>query len=325
MKELQKELPPKYPFLHVLRDGDKPADMRVWVRGEMTNEGEVAPRRFLRILSAGDQKPFTSGSGRLELAERIASPKNPLTARVIVNRIWQLHFGEGIVRTPSNFGLIGERPTDPELLDYLASTFVEQGWSIKKLHRLILLSSTYALSGDNDAKDYAKDPDNRLHWRNDLRKRLDAEALRDSVLSVAGDLDLRLGGPPLSWNEDNHRRTIYGVVGRTKPDAMLALFDFPNPNQMSEQRLVTVGPLQRLWFMNSPFILKQSKVFAERIQRDGGPSDAARIEFAYRVLYGRPPTESETRAALDFLKQSGGAWPQYAQVMLSSSEFQSVN
>ncbi len=325
MANLQRELPPKYPFLHVLRDIDKPADMRVWVRGEMANEGEVAPRRFLRILSDGDAKPFTKGSGRLELAERIASPKNPLTARVIVNRIWQLHFGEGIVRTPSNFGLLGERPTHPELLDYLAATFVEQGWSIKKLHRAILLSSTYAMASDNDSADYAKDPSNLLHWRNDIRKRLDAEALRDSILAVAGDLDESVGGPPLAFDGKNRRRTLYGIVERTTPDATLALFDFPNPNQMSEQRLITVGPLQRLWFMNSAFVLKQAGVLAQRLMRDGGPSDSARIEYAYRLLYCRAPSPFELRTALDFLKKSGEAWPEYAQVLLSSSEFQSVN
>ena len=325
LRQMQSELPPKYPFLHVLREGDKPADMHVWVRGEMTNEGELAPRRFLRILSTGDPKPFTQGSGRLELANAIASAANPLTARVIANRIWQLHFGQGIVRTPSNFGMLGERPTHPQLLDYLASILVEQGWSIKKLQRLILLSSTYALSSEEDDQDYAKDPDDRLHWRNELRLRLDAEALRDSVLAVAGDLDLRIGGPPVPFDLNNHRRTIYGIVSRTKPDATLALFDFPNPNQMSEQRLVTVGPLQRLWFMNSPFILSQSKLLAERIRREGGPGDAGRIEFAYRLLFGRSPTAAEVKAAADFLKSGSEAWPQYAQVLLMSSEFQSVN
>lgn len=319
---LKKDLPPKYPFLHVLLDVDKPADMKVWIRGEMANEGEVAPRRFLRILSDGEPKLFTTGSGRLQLAEAIVDPKNPLTARVVVNRVWEMHFGQGIVATPSNFGLLGQRPTHPELLDYLAATLIEQGWSLKKLHRAILLSSTYALSSENDAQNTAKDPGNRLRWRADVRKRLDAEALRDSVLAVAGDLDLRAGGPPSPLDAENCRRSIYGTVGRTHPDATMALFDFPNPNTMSEDRLVTVGPLQRLWFMNSPFILKQSKVLAARLHREAA-NDPARIARAYRLLYGRAPTDFESNAGREFLKESK-SWPQYAQVLLSSSEFQSV-
>jgi mono/diheme cytochrome c family protein len=323
LARLQKDLPPKYPFLHVLLDSDKPADMNVWVRGEMTNQGEVAPRRFLRILSDGDPKPFVKGSGRLELAERIASPTNPLTPRVIVNRLWLGHFGRGIVGTPSNFGLLGERPTNPDLLDYLASTFMEQGWSLKKLHRQILLSSTYALSSENDAANAEKDPDNTNLWRANIRKRLDFEALRDSILAVAGALDARLGGAPVPLDENNRRRTIYGTVSRTHPDPTMALFDFPNPNSMSEERLVTVGPLQRLWFMNSPFVMKQSKLFAERLEREAG-DDKARIDRAYRLLYGRAPTNAERQTGLDYLRGED-AWAEYAQALLSSTEFQSVN
>jgi len=324
LARLQKELSPKYPFLHVLLDSDEPADMNVWIRGEMTNQGELAQRRFLHILSDGDPKPFAKGSGRLELAERIASPKNPLTARVIVNRMWLGHFGRGIVGTPSNFGLLGERPTNPELLDYLASTFIDQGWSLKKLHREILLSSTYALSSETDAADAAKDPDNTYLWRANIRKRLDFEALRDSILAVAGDLDANLGGPPATLDEDNRRRTIYGTVSRTHPDPTTALFDFPNPNSMSEERLVTVGPLQRLWFMNSPFVMKQAKLFAERLQREAG-GDSARIDRAYRLLYGRGPDQAERQTGLDYLRANPNAWAEYAQALLSSAEFQSVN
>ena len=319
---LKNSLPEQYPFLHAVRDSSKPADVRVAIRGEASNLGEVAPRRNLRILCNGDPVRYTNGSGRLELAESIASASNPLTARVIVNRIWKQHFGQGIVRTPSNFGQLGERPTHPELLDYLASRLVENGWSLKALHREILLSAAYQLSVDHNAADYAKDPDNRLLWHANLRQRLDAEELRDSLLAVAGKLDLSMYGPPSPLKDTYCRRAIYGYVGRTKPDSMLALFDFPNPNNMSEQRTVTVGPLQRLYFLNNDFVTQMATALADRLD---GDSDERKIGQAYRLLFGRLPTKSETGLGLDFLRRSGSAWPQYAQALLSSSEFSSVN
>ena len=318
---LKKALPPQYPFLHGIRDAAKPANARVAIRGDQSNLGEEVPRRFLQILCAGEPKAFTKGSGRLELAEAIATADNPLTARVIVNRVWQLHFGKGIVRSPSNFGQLGERPTHPELLDYLAAQFIENGWSLKKLHREIMLSSAYMLSTDHSPVNYAKDPDNRLLWRANLRQRLDAEALRDSLLAVAGTLDLTAGGPPKALNEKNHRRTIYGYIGRTKPDAMLTLFDFPNPNNTSEQRTVTAGPLQRLFFMNSEFVHAQAKALAARLEG----TDAEKIDRAYRLLFARRPTDTEIAAGLSFLGKDPGAWIQYAQVLLSSSEFTAIN
>ena len=201
------------------------------------------------------RKPFTKGSGRLELAEAIADPNNPLTARVMVNRIWQRHFGQGIVRTPSNFGQLGDRPRHPELLDYLAASFVENKWSIKAMHREIMLSSVYALSAENSAANYAVDPENRLVWRAN-RRRLDAEALRDSLLYVSGNLDLKPGGKAERLTDENKRRAVYGFVSRRKLDGMLALFDFPSPNNTSEQRLSTNVPLQMLFFMNSALVAK---------------------------------------------------------------------
>lgn len=321
---LKKTLPPQYPFLHALRDSQNPANVRVAIRGDAENLGEEAPRRFLQILCEDTPKPITAGSGRLELAEVIADPRNPLTARVIVNRVWQLHFGEGIVRSVGNFGQLGERPTHPELLDYLASQFVENGWSIKKLHREIMLSATYALSTDHKEQNYAKDPENRLLWRFSLRPRLDAEALRDSMLFVSGSLDTTIGGPPVLLNKGTHRRTVYGYVGRTTLDPMLALFDFPNPNSTSERRSVTAGPLQRLFFMNNSFVAEQANALAERLKRSGS-DDVARIRHAYRLVLGRVPTAEEHRWGQEFLRTSENAWPQYAQALLSSSEFMSLN
>ncbi len=320
-ERVEKSLPKQYAFMHAVRDSAKPGNVKVEIRGEPANPGEEAPRRFLAILSQGEPPPFTQGSGRLELAEAIASAANPLTARVMANRIWQLHFGDGIVRTTANFGQIGDRPSHPELLDYLATRFVESGWSVKALHREIMLSSTYQLSTRHSEKNYAADAANRYLWRANLRPRLDAEALRDSLLAVAGTLDRTVGGAPVPFDDANRRRSVYGLVSRTTPDETLALFDFPNPNNTSEQRSVTAGPMQRLFFLNSSFVTKQSRLLAERLRGD----DRSRIREAYRLLYARTPLEPEVQYGLEFLQRSGGSWAQYAQALLSSSEFSSVN
>ena len=216
---LKKELPPQFPFLHAIRDVAQPANLRVHIRGSAENLGEEAPRRFLAILCQGEPQAFRQGSGRLELAEAIASRSNPLTARVMVNRIWLHHFGQGLVRTASNFGQAGDRPSHPELLDYLAARFMED-WSVKAVHREIMLSRVYQLSAAANPRNSAVDPDNRLLWRAD-RRRLDAEALRDSLLFVAGSLDLTVGGPAARLNDDHRRRTVYGYVSRKKLDGML--------------------------------------------------------------------------------------------------------
>jgi mono/diheme cytochrome c family protein len=336
---IEKAMPPQYPFLQVIRDIEQPKDERVRIRGSADNPGDVAPRRFLSILSEGEPQRFSKGSGRLELAEAIASPSNPLTARVMVNRIWQHHFGQGIVRTPSNFGQMGERPSHPELLDYLASRFVEDGWSLKKLHREILLSATYQLSSEYSDKNFAVDPGNQLLWRAN-RHRLDVEALRDSLLFVGGDLDLTPGGPPeglkianqlamqkqkgragVVVNDEDRRRSVYNFVSRRKLDPVLALFDFPNPNSTSEQRIETNVPLQRLFFLNSELMNREAKGLAARLK---GKSDAERIQQAYALLYSRPATEAEIQVGLRYLAE-GGTWPEYAQALLSSNEFIFVN
>ena len=319
LAELKKAMPPQYPFLRAIEDVKNPSNMKVWIRGSQDSPGEEAPRRFLAILSPADRKPFTKGSGRLELAEAIADPKNPMTARVMVNRIWQHHFGQGIVRTPSNFGQLGDRPSHPELLDYLAARFVENKWSIKAMHREIMLSGAYALAAEGSAKNEAVDPENRLVWRFN-RRRLDVEALRDSLLYVAGNLDLNAGGPAAKLTDDNKRRTVYGFVSRRKLDRMLALFDFPSPNNTSEQRLSTNVPLQRLFFMNSGLVADQAKALAGRLT---GP-DMGRINQAYLILFGRAATKQEIELGLEFLRQGKDAWPQYAQVLLSSNEFSFV-
>jgi mono/diheme cytochrome c family protein len=312
VKHLEKAVPPAYPFLHILRDSDKPANTKIAIRGNPENLGEEAPRRFLSALCDGEPEPFTQGSGRLELANAIASPNNPLTARVIVNRLWAGHFGEGLVRTTSNFGQLGERPTHPELLDYLATRLVESGWSLKAMHREMMLSKTYQLSSDA-----TKDRDNRLLWRANVRERLDAEALRDSILAVAGTLDLTIGGAPKPLSDSFTRRALYATVSRSKPDRTMALFDFPDPNASSEQRIVTVGPMQRLFFMNSPFVAAQAKALGTRLAAIG-------IEGAYELLYGRPATAEEVQLGQKFLGGDSTKWPRYAQVLLSAAEFSAV-
>jgi mono/diheme cytochrome c family protein len=316
--QLKKDLPPQYPFLQSLQDAANPHDIRVAIRGDVNNRGELAPRHLPSILCEGTPQPFAKGSGRLELAEGIASARNPLTARVIVNRIWLHHFGRGLVETPSNFGNMGARPSDPELLDYLAARFVELGWSIKALHREIMLSAVYGLSAEKVAANEAVDPDNRLQWRANWQ-RMDVETMRDSLLFVAGNLDLQAGGPPAPWNDQNRRRAVYGFVSRRKLDPLLALFDFPNPNSTSEQRTQTNVPLQRLFLMNSSFVEQQAAALAKRLTGE----DAERVRQAYRILYGRAPAAEEAQMGMAFAAKNG--WAEYARVLLNANEFDWVN
>ena len=270
-----------------------------------------------------DPKPFTKGSGRLELAEAIADAKNPLTARVMVNRIWQHHFGEGLVRTVSNFGRMGEKPSHPELLDYLASRFIENDWSMKKLHREIMLSATYQLSSDSNAANLALDGDNRLLWRAN-RQRLDAESMRDTLLSVAGELDRTAAGKPTALEDiQNRHRSVYGFVSRRKLDGTLALFDFPNPNLSAEKRITTATPLQQLFFLNSEFLEARAKALQSRLA--GAKSAEERIRQAYRIVFGREASAEEVRIGLEFTAQGKDAWQGYAQVLLGSNELLFVN
>jgi hypothetical protein len=294
--EARKKLDPKYPFVHGVQDNETPVDLPIALRGNPMNLGTEVPRHFLSLLSKDNPAPFAKGSGRLELAEDIL--QQPLAMRVIVNRIWKSHFGTGLVDTPSNFGVTGERPTDPELLEYLASYFVKNGMSIKKLHREIMLSAVYQLGTENDPVNYAKDSGDRFYWRMD-RKRMDAEQLRDAVLSVAGNLDPALGGPSAELTPAFTRRTVYGKVSRYKLDEYLQLFDFPAPNISAEKRFTTTVPLQRLFLMNSDFIQVEAEELAKRVA--GEPDNRARIRKAYLLAYGRDPSEEEIELGLDYL------------------------
>jgi mono/diheme cytochrome c family protein len=296
--EARKKLEPAYPFLHGVEDSKVPVNLPVAIRGNPNNLGPEVPRHFLSMLSDGTPQPFAQGSGRLELAEDIV--KQPIAMRVIVNRIWKGHFGTGIVDTPSNFGVGGERPTNPELLEYLAAQFVKDGMSIKKLHKQIMLSAVYQLSTETDAQDLAKDSGDRLYWRMD-RKRMDAEQIRDAVLMVAGNLDTSLGGPSADLTPAFTRRTVYGKVSRYKLDEYLQLFDFPSPNISAEKRFTTTVPLQRLFLMNSDFISVEAEEFAKRVA--GEPDNRSRIRKVYLLAYGREPSEQEIKLGIDYLHE----------------------
>ena len=326
LAQLKKELPEQYPFIHTIADVEQPKNVRIRIRGNADNLGEEAPRAFLSILSKGEPAPFTKGSGRLELAEAMASASNPLTPRVMANRIWKQHFGAGLTSTPSNFGQLGEKPSHPELLDYLAARFIEEKWSVKALHREIMNSAVYQVAATSEAAAFEADPDNRLYWRAN-RKRLDVEPLRDTLLAVSGELDTRMGGKAVKLTEEsNKRRTVYGFVSRRKLDGTLSLFDFPNPNSTSEQRIETATPLQALFFMNSGFLEARAQALAKKLE-GAGVDDKARIAAAYRTLYARPATPKEIELGLRFLAASGGgnAWTLYAQALLSSNELLFVN
>jgi hypothetical protein len=328
-------MPPEPLQCNGVAEAEKPADLKVYVRGNPGKHGELAPRRFLRVLAGPDAPKFTRGSGRLDLAEAIADPRNPLTARVMVNRIWQQHFGRGIVSTPSNFGVVGERPSHPELLDYLASQFIKNGWSIKKLHREIMLSETYKRSSMPDAKNESVDPENKWLWKVN-RRRLTVESFRDAILSVSGNLDLNAGGP--SGNVDDLkflRRTVYGQVSRQDLSNLLRLFDFPAPNISAERRVDTTLPQQALFLMNSPFMTAQAKVLSSKVSAEPQPSE--QIRKAYELALMRGPTEKELTNALKFItaqdppapasdpKQKKAEAPsrveRFAQALLASNEF----
>jgi hypothetical protein len=312
--------PPAPPTAHVITGGGQ--TMKVYVRGNPKKEGEVAPRRFLQVLSAGESKEFT----RLDLANAIASKDNPLTARVIVNRVWAQHFGRGLVNTPSNFGTLGDRPSHPELLDTLAVRFVESGWSLKWLHREILLSATYRRSSVGDPANAESDADNVYLWRAN-RRRLEVEPYRDALLAVSGRLSPAMGGPTTELrNPADARRTVYGKVSRHELDGLLRLFDFPDANVTADKRTLTTVPQQQLFVLNSEFMVTQAKAFAGRLAK-AAETDAERIVLAYRLAYGRPPTDEEASVGREFLALPAKAadkltrWEQYAQAVLAANEF----
>ncbi len=321
--------PASPPRAMVMNDNARIGEPVVFLRGNPNNRGPLVPKRMPAVVAGEGRKPFTNGSGRLELAEAIVRPDNPLTARVIVNRIWTWHFGQGLVRTPSDFGIRSDPPTHPELLDWLAATFVEDGWSIKQLHRRIVLSETYRQSSLVGPELERKDPENRLLGRFN-RHRLDFEQLRDSLLIAAGTLDqATIGGksvdlfsPPFT-----KRRSIYGFVDRQNLPGTFRAFDFASPEQHTPQRFQTTVPQQALFLMNSPFVVEQAKALAARTS---GTTDD-RVRTLYRLTLGRNPNDIEKNLAGEFVRlptdksSNLSGWEQLAQVLLLSNEFAFVD
>ena len=286
----------------VVRDLAKPVDSPVFIRGQAQEKGEIVPRRFLEVLSGGKPKPYRIGSGRFELAQSIADKQNPLTARVMVNRVWLNHFGEGFVRTPDDLGTMAEKPTHPELLDYLSSYFMENGWSLKKLHKLIMLSRVYQESSYTVPAHEQIDPENRLLWRANVR-RLDFEATRDSLLTFSGKLDRAMGGHPVNLTDEPYsmRRSVYGYVDRGNLPELMAHFDFSNPEAPNSKRSTTIVPQQALFLMNSPMVVDVARSVLARPEVLNSRDNLNRIFNIYRIVLGRAPKPAEINFALEFI------------------------
>ncbi len=347
--EVKARVPSPAPFVLAVEE-DKPVDLPVHIRGSHLNlEKSAVPRGFISVVSKGEPAPLPANhSGRLELARWLTSPDNPLTARVIVNRIWQAHFGEGLVRTPDNFGMRGESPSHPELLDWLALEFVRSGWDVKHLHRLILTSAAWRRAGLGDQfrstehfiRAANADPDNRLLWHFP-RQRLDAEMIRDALLAVSGRLDFTVGGSLVSWKNNDYapedkvsamslRRSVYLPVVRGHVFDLFTIFDAANPGVSTAQRTPTVVTHQALFFLNSPLVKDSARVFAASLLAAAPGDAAARVAHAYERAFGRLPTDAETQRALGFVgavpRREGkdaelSAWSAWCQMLFAASEF----
>jgi cytochrome c553 len=318
------------PRAMILADAPTPREPNVFLRGNPKSLGPKVPRQFLAVLAGEKRQPFKQGSGRLELAQAIASRANPLTARVLVNRVWQHHFGAGLVTSPSNFGLRADPPSHPELLDYLAARFMDDGWSIKNLHRLIVLSKTYRLSGKDHPRAAAVDPENRLLARAN-RHRLDFEAMRDSLLAVAGNLDLTAEGKSIDLTATPYsgRRTLYGFIDRQNLPGLYRTFDFASPDSSTPIRFQTTVPQQALYLLNNAFVHEQARSLIRRCETE---DPAERIDGLYRVVYSRTASPAEARLGQQFLaaaslddgtgsNQALTPWERYAQALLLANEF----
>ncbi len=334
LKALQKAAV-RQPQIIAADEADKPRDIQIAIRGNAHNAGTKTPRSFIRVLHRSPApKIAAQASGRAELADWLASAKHPLTARVFVNRVWQHLFGEGIVSSVDNFGHMGRLPTNQALLDHLASRFVEQGWSVKKLIREIVLSRVYQLSSHTAPTLHSQsifDLENKLYWRQN-RRRLQAEAIRDAVLSISGQLDLKVGGATIKpgttieygYSFDGKRRSVYVPVFRNTPLEILAVFDFADPNLVVGSRTTSSVPTQALYLMNSPFVRAQSDAAAKRLLSDRLPNDDARILQAYRRSLGRNPGARERQIILNYLAAENDpakAWPQIFHGLYASVDF----
>jgi hypothetical protein len=323
------------PRAMVLADAPQPMEPVVFVRGNPNNRGAKVPRQFLEIIAGTNRSPFSHGSGRLDLANAIAAPENPLTGRVIVNRVWAWHFGQGLVRTPSDFGIRSDPPSNPELLDWLADQFVTaDGWSLKKLHRRIVMSAMYRQSSEISEKALASDPENSLLSRAP-RRRLEFEPLRDAMLAAGGVLDLsKVGGRSVDIFKTpfNGRRSVYAFIERQNLPGTFRNFDFASPDSHAPQRFRTTVPQQALFLMNSPFAAEMARKVAARSEIENAEDEAIGLKALYRAILRRDPTKAEQKLALDFLqgapsagKNQLGPWEQLAQALMMSNEFAFVD
>ena len=286
-----------------LFESDNPFNPYVFLRGGQGNRGPQVPRQFLQVVAGPARKPFQNRSGRLELAQAIAHPDNPLTARVIVNRIWMHHFHSSLVTTPSDFGLRCEPPTHPELLDWLASHLVESSWSLKELHRTILNSATWQQASVDEPAKRKVDSENSLYWRMN-RHRLELEPMRDAILAIGGDLDLTIGGEAVDIVKDPtpRRRTIYGFIDRQNLPGLFRTFDFAGPDTHSPGRFKTSVPQQTLYLRNSPFLVGEARRVAKSLDQNTSPT--IRIRDLFRRTLARDPDADDVQLAEAFLAQS---------------------
>ncbi|MEO2048332.1 MAG: PSD1 and planctomycete cytochrome C domain-containing protein [Pirellulales bacterium] len=325
--DLHLNSPGSPPRAMALRENKDSGEFQVFLRGNPIERGKPIQPRFLTILSGTQEKTFAAGKRRLGLAQAIVDPINPLTRRVIVNWVWQRHFGRGLVRTPDDFGTRGLPPTHPRLLDYLAATLLEDGWSLKKLHRRIMLTAVYQQAPIEHAESRIKDPENELLWRMP-RRRLEMEVMRDAMLAVSGELEAKIGGRPfdLLSNPVVPRRTIYAFVNRDIVSSMASTFDVADPSACTATRPETNVPQQTLFALNSPFIQDRATQMASRKDLAAASSDEERIQLLYQLSFSRSPEPSELQVALHYIRSQGEKsktiiWQRLAHALLATNEF----
>jgi len=339
--ELKKVAMPEPDMACAVQEGE-PVQQRVFVRGDYNSLGDPVTKRFPLVLASAHDPEITKGSGRYELAQWLTQPEHPLTARVMANRIWYWHFGEGIVRTPDNFGLMGERPSHPELLDYLAKQFTDNGWSVKALHRMILLSNTYQMSSAVTDDQQRIDPENKL-WSRFPRRRLNVEEIRDGMLAIDGSLDLTMGGTlqkgtgtdsensndRLSLSPETlKRRTVYLPLRRANLPSLLNLFDFGDAATVMGKRQSTNVAPQALFMMNSSFVSERTSTISSQVMKIAGLTPAQRVEQLQIRVLSRTPSPDQVDAALTYIQafQKRGhteaeAWQSYCHSLMASNAF----
>ncbi|MEX2356929.1 MAG: DUF1553 domain-containing protein, partial [Pirellulaceae bacterium] len=326
------------PRAMAVKDKPNPVNPVIFLRGNPGRRGDKVDRRFLQVLKPDEDTKFKNGSGRLELAQYIVADDNPLTARVMVNRVWMQHFDRALVTTPSDFGIRSDAPSHPDLLDHLATKFRTEGWSLKKLHRYLLSSATYRQTSIDRPEMRVKDPENKLLWKMN-RRRLRFEEVRDSLLATGGNLDDTLGGRPIEILKEPYppRRTLYGLIDRQELPGVYRAFDFPNPDATSPERPRTTVPQQALYMMNNPFTIRQAELLAQRARDSDSMATEEAMAQLYQVAFQRSPTDRERELILDYLEQGPAEaaegdtattlepWVQVAHLLLQSNEFMFVD